>query len=68
MEKIKNLVSLSSYCRSYEWPRKPQWLHWIYSKNPIAQTCVKKIGSRYFISLSALENYIDQANLDDQCA
>jgi len=65
MEKIKNIVSLPDYCTRYDWPTKHQWLHWIYSKNPIAQQCVKRISNRYFINLSALETYIDQATLSD---
>lgn len=65
MEQIKNLISLPEYCRRFEWPRKPQWLHWIYSKNSIAQSCVKKIGKRYLVDIKAFEDYIKNATLDE---
>lgn len=64
MKKFENLVELRAYCREAKWPRLAQWMHWIYSKNPIALICVKKIGGRYLIDLEALENHIKKATLE----
>lgn len=63
---IGNLVELRPYCRRNPWPRLSQWHHWIYSKHPIAEACVKKIGGRYLIDLSALMAYIKQASLEEK--
>lgn len=63
-EKLDSLISLPDYCREYDWPRKPQWLHWIYHKRAIALQCVKTIGTRYFIDLVAFGKYIDEAKLE----
>lgn len=68
MESIKNLLSLPDYCKKFEWPRKPQWFHWVYSRHPIAKACVKKLGNRYMIDLEAFEKYVKNATLDDDCA
>ncbi|NGX54937.1 MAG: hypothetical protein KR126chlam2_00558 [Chlamydiae bacterium] len=62
---LPNLVPLRSYCREYEWPRLPQWHHWIYSKAPIAQKCVKRIGGRYLIDLEAFQAYVQSATLEE---
>ena len=63
-EKLDSLISLPDYCREYDWPRKPQWLHWIYQRKPIAVQCVKTIGARYFIGIAAFEKHIDEAKLE----
>ena len=64
MKILQNLVSLRDYCRHHPWPRLAQWNHWIYSRNPIALTCIKKIGGRYMLDLQALQSYIDRATLE----
>jgi hypothetical protein len=66
MEKVKNLVALRDYCRTNKWPRLPQWQHWIYSKKPIAQKCIKMISGVYYVSIEALEKYLDSATLDER--
>lgn len=66
MQQLKNLVSLRSYCRQNEWPRLPQWQHWIYSKKPVAQACVKKVGGRYLIDLEAFQTYVQNATLEER--
>lgn len=65
MDAIKNLIPLREYCSKYNWPRLPQWHHWIYSKNAVAQACIKKISNRYMIDLKAFETYINNATLDE---
>jgi hypothetical protein len=65
MEKVKNLVSLRNYCRENEWPRLPQWQHWIYSKKPIAQKCIKMIGGVYYVNLDAFQKYLDNATINE---
>ncbi len=62
---VTNLVSLRDYCRQYPWPRLSQWHHWIYSGSLVAQACVKKIGGRYLVDLTAFESYVAQASLDE---
>ena len=62
---IENLIPLRKYCRQNEWPRLAQWHHWIYCKRPVAVQCVKKIGGRYLIDLSAFESYIKSATIDE---
>lgn len=66
MEILQNLIPLRDYCRQNSWPRLAQWNHWIYSRNPIAMKCVKKIGGRYMLDLQALKTYVDQATLQQQ--
>lgn len=66
MKVLQSLVPLREYCRQNQWPRLPQWHHWIYRKHPVARQCVKKIGGRYLIDLSALEQYISKATLDEE--
>ncbi|MCB1181745.1 MAG: hypothetical protein KDK55_06990 [Chlamydiia bacterium] len=66
MQVLKNLVPLREYCRRNEWPRLPQWHHWIYSKAPIAKKCVKKIGGRYLIDLEAFQKCIENATLEEK--
>lgn len=65
MEILKNLIPLRDYCRQNPWPRLAQWHHWIYSRNPIALKCVKKIGGRYMLDLQALQIYITHATLEE---
>lgn len=65
MEALKNLISLRDYCRQHAWPRLPQWQHWINSRKPIAHACVKKVGGRYMLDLSAFNNYIKNASLEE---
>jgi hypothetical protein len=65
MEILINLVPLRDYCRQHSWPRLNQWHHWIYSRNPIALKCIKKIGGRYMLDMQALQFYIDQATLEE---
>lgn len=65
MQRLKNLIPLRDYCRQNDWPRLPQWQHWISSKNLVAQQCVKKIGGRYLIDLSAFEAYVANASLEE---
>lgn len=38
---------------------------WIYSRNPIGMTCVKKIEGRYMLDLYALKTYIEKATLEN---
>ncbi len=66
MEILKNLIPLRDYCRQNSWPGLAQWNHWIYSRNPIAMKCVKKIGGRYMLDLEALRAYVDRATLQQQ--
>lgn len=63
MEILHNLVPLRDFRRQNSWPRLAQWNHWIYSRNPIAMKCLKKIGGRYMIDLQAFRSYVDQATL-----
>lgn len=66
MNSVKNLVPLRSFCRTAPWPRLTQWHHWIYSKHPIAQLCIKKIGGRYLIDIDAFDSYIKNASLQEK--
>jgi hypothetical protein len=45
MEILQNLIPLRDSCRQNSWPRLVQWNHWIYSRNPIAMKCVKRLAS-----------------------
>lgn len=65
MEIVKHLMPLREYCRQHNWPRLPQWHHWIYRKHAVAVKCVKKIGGRYMVDLAAFENYISHATLGE---
>ncbi len=65
METLQNIISLRDYCRHHSWPRLAQWNHWIYTCNPIAMKCIKKIGGRYMLDIQALKTYIDQATLKE---
>ena len=65
MNNVKNLMPIREYCRNNQWPRLSQWHHWIYSENPIARACVKKIGGRYMLDLEALARYIENASLNE---
>jgi len=65
VDELKDLILLRQYCRQFNWPRLPQWHHWIYSKSPIAKACIKKIGGRYLVDLKALKNYISTASLEE---
>ena len=65
MTTCHNLIPLREYCKQHKWPRLPQWHHWIYSRNKVAITCIKKIGKRYLIDLAAWEGYIKNASLDE---
>lgn len=62
---IKSLIPLREYCRKHDWPRLPQWHHWIYRKHPVALRCIKKIGGRYMVDTAAFETYVEQATLDE---
>ncbi len=66
MQQLKNLISLRTYCRTNDWPRLPQWQHWITARRPVAVQCVKKIGGRYLIDLDAFQKYIKNATLDSE--
>lgn len=66
MNPTENLVLLRDHCRQSKWPRLPQWHHWIYSRHPIAQSCIKKIGGRYLIDTQAFKNYVQTASLDEE--
>lgn len=61
----KTLVPLRDHCRKTNWPRLSQWHHWIYSENPVAKACIKKIGGRYLVDVEALEDYISKASLHE---
>ncbi len=65
MEILKNFIPLREYCRQNSWPRLAQWHHWIYSRNPIALKCVKRIGGRYMLDIQALQSYINHATLEE---
>lgn len=58
-------MPIREYCRANQWPRLSQWHHWIYSGNPIAKSCVKKIGGRYMLDLEAFAHYIEKASLNE---
>lgn len=66
MQVVKHLVPLREYCRQNEWPRLPQWHHWIYRRHPVALKCIKRIGGRYMVDLTAFEAYIANATLKEQ--
>lgn len=66
MQILETFVPLREYCRSHKWPRLPQWHHWIYVEAPIAKACVKKIGGRYLIDLSAFQKYVESASLKEK--
>ena len=66
LKQLENLILLRDFCRNHKWPRLSQWNHWITSKKPIAQQCVKKIGGRYLIDLDAFKKYVANANLDEK--
>ena len=65
MQVLETIIPLRDYCRRHKWPRLPQWHHWIYGEAPIARACVKKIGGRYLIDLSAFQKYIERASLEE---
>lgn len=66
MEVLQNLIPLREYCRQNSWPRLAQWNHWIYTRNPIAIRCLKRIGGRYMLDTQALRAYVEQATLHKQ--
>jgi hypothetical protein len=66
MQTLENIVPLRDYCRKYPWPRLPQWHHWIYARAPIAKACVKKVGGRYLVDLSAFHKYVESASLEEK--
>lgn len=66
MGQCQNLIPLREYCRNHNWPRLPQWQHWIYTRNAIAMSCIKKIGSRYLIDLEAFQSYVKNATIDER--
>ena len=66
MQVLQTVIPLREYCRKYQWPRLPQWHHWIYAKNPIAKTCVKKVGGRYLVDLNAFHKYVEAASLEEK--
>ena len=66
MQITETIVPLRDYCRSHKWPRLPQWHHWIYAEAPVAKACVKKIGGRYLVDLSAFQKYIEVASLEEK--
>ena len=63
MQVLKSFVPLREYCRQNEWPRLTQWHHWIYSRSPVAEQCIKKIGGRYLVDVNAFQNYVTNATL-----
>jgi hypothetical protein len=65
MEHLKHLIPLREYCKQNKWPRLPQWQHWIYSRNGIAQACIKKVGKRYLIDTKAFDEFLKKASLDE---
>ena len=65
MELLKSLMPLRQFCRQNPWPRLSQWHHWIYSRAPIAENCVKKVGGRYLIDQNALQQYLMHATLEE---
>jgi hypothetical protein len=65
MQQSVNLIPLREFCRQKPWPRLPQMQHWINSKHPIATKCVKKIGNRYIVDVTAFENYVKNATLEE---
>lgn len=66
MQQLKNLITLRQYCEENDWPRLPQWQHWIYTKKPIAVRCIKKIGGRYLVDIKAWQEYVANATLDEE--
>lgn len=65
MDIVKSLIPLREYCRKNPWPRLTQWNHWIYTRAPIAEKCVKKIGGRYLIDINAFQSYLSCATLEE---
>lgn len=63
-QQIEKLIELREYCRTHKWPRLAQWQHWIYSRNPIALACVKKVGGRYIINLEAFNDHVQSATIE----
>ena len=66
MQMLETIIPLREYCRNHKWPRLPQWHHWIYVEAPIAKACVKKIGGRYLIDVSAFQKYVESASLTER--
>jgi hypothetical protein len=61
MEILQNLILLREYCRQNSWPRLAQWNHWIYSPNPIAMKCVKRLaGVTCWIYMLLKHTWINQ--------
>ena len=54
MKLTQNLIPLREYCCRHEWPRLPQWHHWIYAKN-----------TRYLIDLNAFQKCIEIIALEE---
>ncbi len=63
MQILETIIPLRDYCRSHKWPRLPQWHHWIYAGAPVAKACIKKVGGRYLVDLSAFQKYVESATL-----
>jgi len=66
MEELSNLQPLREFCRKTNWPRLTQFNHWINSRNPIAQKCIKKIGGRYVIDTNAFYSIVRNATLEEK--
>lgn len=64
MDLMKDLVNLRVFCKENDFPRLPQWQHWITSKHPIAQKCIKKIANRYWVNIVELKKYIESSGLE----
>lgn len=64
LEKFNDLIPLREFCRNNDWPRLPQWQHWITRRHPIAIHCIKKIGNRYLVNVKALEEYLSKVTID----
>lgn len=63
MQILENFVPLREFCRQNKWPRLSQWHHWIYSRAPVAEQCIKRIGGRYLVDVKAFHEYISSATL-----
>lgn len=66
MEALENHQLVRDFCRERLWPKLSQINHWIYTRNPIAVKCIKKIAGRYVIDTSAFNEIVRNATLEEK--
>lgn len=66
MEALNNLQPLRDFCRKNPWPKLSQFNHWIYSRNPIALKCIKRMRGRFVIDTAAFNKILRNATLDEK--